>query len=295
MLNLPAPAKLNLFLHVRGRRNDGYHELETVFQLIDLCDRVELHPAPAGVLELLQDSDGPARDNLAVRAAQAFEAAARAAGVPPDSGVRIRLRKAIPAGGGLGGGSSDAATVLLGLERLWQRRLGVELLAQAGLALGADVPVFVRGVSAFGRGRGEQLTPVPDLEPPGTAYVVVAPPCEVSTAAIFGDPGLTRNTPGLKIRDLFRPAGLSLLRNDCQPVAETRFPPIAAALGALDRIAQPGEWARMTGTGASVFLRVASSERAAQVAAVLRSRHPDIGRVFPVRGLATSPVMAALA
>lgn len=291
MLTLPAPAKVNLFLHVVGRFPDGYHRLQTYFQLLDLVDEVALAPAPEGVIELTEDSEGPRRDNLVVRAAARLrEAAGPASAGAPPRGARIRLRKGIPAGGGLGGGSSDAATTLVGLNRLWGLGLGEDRLAELGLALGADVPVFVRGRSAFGEGRGERLTA---LEPEAAWYTIVTPPVAVSTAEVFGDPELTRDTPELRIRDLFRPDAFAGLRNDCQPVTERRVAPVRAAVRGLgERLARHGSgagWVRMSGTGASVFARV----RSRIVAADLAQGWPDGWFVRCARGLARSPLFTA--
>ncbi|HEY0339593.1 MAG TPA: 4-(cytidine 5'-diphospho)-2-C-methyl-D-erythritol kinase, partial [Steroidobacteraceae bacterium] len=234
----PAPAKLNLFLHVTGRRPDGYHELQTVFQLIDLCDTVSLSVTddgrierPAGPVGVDADSD------LTVRAAKALQAATGC-----RAGASIRIAKRIPMGGGLGGGSSDAATVLLALNHLWGCGLSVDELARVGLPLGADVPVFVRGSSAWAEGVGEQLVPV---ELPQHWYVVIHPGVGVPTRDVFQSPDLTRNTPVITIRAFFGPGGSSASRNDCEPVVRARYPEVADALSWLGNFAP----ARLTGTG----------------------------------------------
>ncbi|MDQ1315121.1 MAG: 4-diphosphocytidyl-2-C-methyl-D-erythritol kinase, partial [Pseudomonadota bacterium] len=233
----PAPAKLNLFLHVVGRRPDGYHLLQSVFVLIDRADTVHLELRDDG--RVVRENDLPgvaADDDLTVRAARLLQPHA-----PAGSGVSIRLDKVLPLGGGLGGGSSDAATVLLALNRLWQVDMPREALQKLALQLGADVPVFVFGQTAFAEGVGEVLRPV---SVPLAWYVVLMPPVSVPTAAIFAAPELTRNSPPLKIARFS--AGMG--RNDLQPVVVERYPEVARH---LEWLAQFGE-ARMTGSGACV-------------------------------------------
>ena len=239
----PAPAKLNLFLHITGRRPDGFHDLQTVFQLIDLCDVLSFETTSDGSItrELLA-SDYPIADvdplqDLVVRSARLLQ---QRTGCP--LGARIGLSKRIPMGGGLGGGSSDAATVLRTLNRVWGLDLSVDDLASLGLELGADVPFFVRGETAWGEGRGERLFPV---QTPSATFLIVDPGVRVSTAAVFADPELTRDTPALKMRDFVAGAG----RNDCEAVVRRRYPAVAEALDALSRLAP----ARLTGTGGCVF------------------------------------------
>lgn len=272
----PAPAKLNLMLHVTGRRPDGYHELQTVFQLVDLCDELSFDVDADGRIERLE---GPAAvspaEDLAVRAALALrEAAGR-----PELGARIRLRKRIPMGGGLGGGSSDAATTLVALNEIWRSGLNVDELAAIGARLGADVPVFVRGRSAWAEGLGERLTP---LELPPRWFVIVHPGVSVPTAEVFQAPELTRNSPVTTIPAFFSSGG----RNDCEPVVRQRFPVVAAALDWLSLFAP----ARLTGTGACVFAAFARLEEAERVAA----RVPETWRSFVARGLDRSPLHATL-
>ena len=215
----PAPAKLNLFLHVVGRRADGYHLLQSVFRLIDRADTVHLELRDDGRIVRERDLPGVAEDNdLTVRAARLLQTYA-----PEGAGVNIRLEKILPMGGGLGGGSSDAATVLLALNRLWQINLSREDLQTLALQLGADVPVFVFGQTAFAEGVGEVLCP---LSVPPAWYVVLMPPVQVPTAAIFAAPELTRNTPALKIARFS--AGMG--RNDLQPVVVSRYPEVARYL-----------------------------------------------------------------
>lgn len=238
MLTLPAPAKLNLMLHITGRRADGYHELQTLFQFLDYGDELVLRPREDGQIRLLTELPGVDHDsNLIVRAARLLQRESGCA-----LGADIQLNKRLPMGGGIGGGSSDAATTLVGLDHLWNTRLGEDRLAELGLNLGADVPVFVRGRAAFAEGVGERLQPV-DLPEPW--FLVIAPQVSVSTAEIFADPELTRNTPAITVRSLLAGGG----HNDCQPVVEKRYPEVRNALSLLNKFVQ----ARMTGTGACVF------------------------------------------
>jgi len=239
-----APAKLNLFLHITGRRADGYHELQTLFQLLNFGDSLlfQLTDDPGLSLHLDASStikDVPLDDNLILRAAHLLlqHSGKRAS-------ARIQLSKHIPLGAGLGGGSSDAATTLLALNRLWELNLSQSELADLGLQLGADVPLFVLGKSAWAEGVGEQLEPV---ELPDAWYVVVMPHCQVSTAQIFTQEHLTRNTSAIKMADFL--AGRS--RNDCESVTCGLYPEVEKA---LDWLRQYGP-ARMTGTGAAIFTR----------------------------------------
>jgi 4-diphosphocytidyl-2-C-methyl-D-erythritol kinase len=267
----PAPAKLNLFLHVTGRRPDGYHELQTVFQLIGLCDTIAISVRQDGRIER---PDGPPgvdpESDLTVRAARALQHATAS-----KLGATLRVRKRIPMGGGLGGGSSDAASVLLGLNQVWGCGLGVDELARLGLPLGADVPVFVRGSSAWGQGVGEDLQP---LELPEAWYVVIHPGVAVGTRDVFQSPELTRNSPVITIRAFFQSGG----RNDCEPVVRARFPEVAEALDWLGRFAP----ARLTGTGSCIFAPCATAIDAERLAA----RVPDRWTSYVARGLNVSPV-----
>jgi 4-diphosphocytidyl-2-C-methyl-D-erythritol kinase len=257
-----APAKLNLFLHVLGRRPDGYHELETVFELVDLCDEVEVRLRPDGAIRREPAPTDPVlaslpdEADLTVRAARALQAASGC-----GQGADIHVVKRIPAGGGLGGGSSDAATTLLLLNQLWQLHWSREQLAALGATLGADVPVFVQGRSAFARGRGDEITP---LALPPRWYLIVHPGVAVPTAEIFGAAELTRDTPACKIAAVPEDGG----RNDCEPVVRQRYPAVAAA---LDWLADEGAPGRLTGTGACVFTACPSREAALGLAARLPS------------------------
>jgi 4-diphosphocytidyl-2-C-methyl-D-erythritol kinase len=267
----PAPAKLNLFLHVTGRRPDGYHELQTLFQLVDLADEISFAVRPDGAIGRPRGAAGvPQEQDLVVRAARALKAAT---GTP--LGAEIEVRKRIPLGGGLGGGSSDAATTLLALNELWGCGQSLQQLAAIGLPLGADVPVFIGGSSAWGEGVGERLIPV---ELPPAWYVIIHPGVHVSTAGVFQSPELTRNSPLITIRAFFEAGG----RNDCEPVVRAQFPQVAEALQWLGRFAP----ARLTGTGACVFAACASAEEAESLAA----RVPDRWESYVTRGLNTSPV-----
>ncbi|MEJ5863959.1 4-(cytidine 5'-diphospho)-2-C-methyl-D-erythritol kinase [Pseudomonas farsensis] len=253
-LVLPAPAKLNLWLHITGRRADGYHELETVFQFLDHGDELSYALRDDGQICLHSDIQGVPHDsNLIVRAARLLQAQSGT-----TLGADIWLHKVLPMGGGIGGGSSDAATTLLGLAHLWQLDWDEDRLAALGLTLGADVPVFVRGHAAFAQGVGEQLTPVDPAEP---WYVVLVPQVSVSTAEIFSHPELTRDSLPLKMRPV--PEGNS--RNDCQPVVEQRYPEVRNALNSLGKYTE----ARMTGTGSCVFGAFPSKAEADKVLALL--------------------------
>lgn len=273
-MKLQAPAKLNLFLHVLGRREDGYHDLQTVFQFIDLCDELSFAIRDDGEISRTGGLAGlAAEEDLVVRAARALR---DAAGV--TAGADIDVIKRIPAGGGLGGGSSDAAAALVGLARLWAVDWDRQRLADLGLTLGADVPVFVHGHAAWAEGVGERLTPV-TLEEPW--YLVVDPGVVVSTAAVFQAPELTRDSPRLTIRDFVSGGG----RNDFEPVVRARYPDVAAA---LDWLADHGQ-ARLTGTGGCVFAAFATQAEAEAVHAQL----PRQWTGFVAKGLNRSPIIGA--
>jgi 4-diphosphocytidyl-2-C-methyl-D-erythritol kinase len=246
----PAPAKLNLFLHVTGRRADGYHTLQTVFQFLDYGDRLHFVPRADGVIRRFGGPPGVSDEaDLCVRAARLLQ---ETAGI--RAGVDIYNDKRLPVGGGLGGGSSDAATTLWVLNRLWSAGMEPPPLAALGLRLGADVPVFLFGRAAWAEGVGELLTPV---ELPQPWYLVLEPAVSVSTAAIFADPELTRNTREMTISDFLSGGG----HNDCEPVVRRRHPEIAAALDWLNPVAP----ARLTGTGACVFASFPTQDEAVSV------------------------------
>ena len=286
LCDCPAPAKLNLFLHVIGRRPDGYHLLQTVLQLVDHCDYLDFSLRMDGLIQRATEVPGVMPDeDLTVRAARLLQESAQARWGKSLPGVDITINKRLPLGGGLGGGSSDAATTLIALNYLWQTGFSRMELMTLGLKLGADVPFFLFGQNAFAEGVGEVLTP---LETGESWHVVIEPGVSVPTASIFAAPDLTRNTKPVKITD-FSP-GVVLAggfgRNDLQPVVARRFEPVAAALKWL---AQHGE-ARMTGSGACVFCAF-PDELAAD--AVLRNV-PQHWKTWKARAIARHPMHALL-
>ncbi len=271
----PAPAKLNLFLHVVGQRADGYHLLQTVFQFLDYSDQIGFSVRPDGQLSRRSNySTIEPENDLVIRAAWALKAETGC-----DLGVDISISKQLPMGGGLGGGSSNAATTLVALNRIWSLGLSTDRLAEIGLALGADVPVFVRGHAAWAEGVGELLT---EIEPEECWYLVISPDCHVPTADIFRSPDLTRNTPAITIRDFLKSGG----HNDCEPVVRRLYPEVADA---LDWLGQHAE-ARLTGTGACVFAGFNSREQAEKIHLSL----PPKWHGFVTRGLNRSPLLARL-
>lgn len=271
----PAPAKLNLFLHVVGRRADGYHELQTGFQFLDWCDDLDFEPLGSGGLERAGESPVPESEDLVLAAARTLRERAGC-----REGVRVHIRKRLPVGGGLGGGSSDAATTLVALNRLWGLGFSVEELAGLGVELGADVPVFVHGHAAFAEGLGERLTPV-DLPEPW--YLVIDPGVRVATSEIFQAPELTRNTPRTTISGFVSGAG----HNDCEPVARARYPEVDEAMRWLSARGK----ARMTGTGGCVFAALGSREEAEDLAC----ETPAPWEAHVARGRNRSPMLARLA
>jgi len=269
----PAPAKLNLFLHVTGRRPDGYHELQTVFQFLDYGDALTFESRLDGRIRRGNAVAGVAEDDdLAVHAAWALQ---RHAGC--TLGCDIGIDKRIPLGGGLGGGSSDAATTLIALNRLWRLDLPDDELARLGLGLGADVPVFVHGAAAWAEGIGEKLSPA---LPPEAWYLVITPDCAVDTRAMYGAPELPRATPRVSWDDFA--AGRT--HNDFEPVVRKRYPPVAEA---LDWAGRHGR-ARLSGSGASVFVDFAGRDAAEHA----RLAVPPGWRAFVARGLNRSPLRA---
>ncbi|WP_164270956.1 4-(cytidine 5'-diphospho)-2-C-methyl-D-erythritol kinase [Stenotrophomonas sp. B1-1] len=273
----PAPAKLNLFLHITGRRADGYHELQTVFRLLDWGDRIGLRLREDG--QVRREGDGLAGvaedQDLAVRAARLLKSVANIA-----QGADIIVEKHVPAGGGFGGGSSDAATVLVVLNRLWQAGLDEDALAELGLHLGADVPVFVRGRNAWAEGVGERLQPI---ALPAAWYVIAEPGVHVPTPALFADPDLTRDTPVAKIEDF---ASGALVGNVFEPVLRRREPAVEAVLAALSRIGR----ARLTGSGSGCFVEFDSQAAAEQG----RAKLPKELRARVAAGVMRSPLLEAL-
>lgn len=272
----PAPAKLNLFLHVTGQRDDGYHELQTLYQFIDFGDALHVRTRDDGVIRRMFDVPGVDEDDdLVLRAARRLQAE-----VSPGCGADLVLSKRIPAGGGLGGGSSDAATTLVALDALWRGHLPTQRLAAIGLELGADVPVFVHGHAAWAEGVGELLTPAEPAEP---WYLVIMPSARIRTAEIFAAPELTRDSPPITIRDFLAGGG----DNACERPVRARYPAVADA---LDWLAANGLTARLSGTGACVF-GACSTENEARL---MRAALPSGWRGVVARGLNRSPLLARL-
>ena len=272
---IPAPAKLNLMLHITGQRGDGYHLLQTVFQFIDLADRVTIRLRDDGDIRRLGESPVVESDDLVLRAARLL---ARHAGI--KRGAEIQVDKQIPIGGGLGGGSSDAASCLLALNRLWGLELTLESLAAIGLELGADVPVFVMGRAAWGSGVGEVLEPV-DLPCPW--YLVIDPGISVSTARVFAARELTRNCDPSTIRAFLQAGG----SNVCEPVVRNLYPEVGSA---LDWLSDHGD-ARMSGTGGCVFAAFDSHAAAESV----KYRVPQRWQAMVTQGLNQNPAHRKLA
>lgn len=274
----PAPAKLNRFIHVLGRRDDGFHDIQTLFQFIDLCDELRFEPRDDGAIRRAGDVPGvPADEDIVVRAAEALR---EAGGAKAASGVDIQLEKRIPMQAGLGGGSSDAATTLHALNRFWALGLDRDELAAIGARLGSDVPVFVRGEAAWGQGRGERLEPASDLDEPD--FLLVCPDCAVSTAEIYGAEALARDSETITMAEFLADGG----RNDFQPVVAAEYPAVAEAL----RWLAPWGDARLTGTGACVFVAIQEQERGREAL----TRLPEHWQGYLVRGLNRSPLMERL-
>jgi 4-diphosphocytidyl-2-C-methyl-D-erythritol kinase len=267
----PAPAKLNLFLHIIGQRDDGYHLLQTAFRLIDCCDRLRFSPRDDGLVRLTRPLPGLADDKeLSVRAARLLQSE-----TGTSFGVDISLFKEIPVGGGLGGGSSDAATTLLALNRLWRLGLTREALSRLALRLGADVPFFIFGSNAFAEGIGEQLQHL-SLRP--AWYAVLVPPVEVPTQSVFSDPRLTKDTKTVTISGFSDGFG----RNDLEPVVCRQYPVVAAHLSWLKEFGD----ARLSGSGACVFAEFPAESQARSVLAGM----PQGMRGFLASGLPQHPL-----
>ena len=278
-LVLRAPAKLNLFLHIVGRRTDGYHLLQSVFQLIDWCDTLSLKAIPENEVRRINPISGvlPGQD-LVVRAARLLKEFCKV-----DDGVEIDLQKEIPMGAGLGGGSSDAASALIGLNVLWNLKLGKETLANLGLELGADVPFFIYGQNAFVEGIGEKIQGI-ELEKHD--FLVIFPNQGISTASIFLDPQLTRNHAQITI-DGFLASPWSDLSNDCQAVAMRICPEVKQALDWISQVL-PGSEPRMSGSGSSVFAVLDPKTNTAKLENLLQSLPKGwVGRI--VQGLNKNP------
>jgi len=280
-LVLPAPAKLNLFLHIIGRRTDGYHLLQTVFQFLDYSDEIRLELRPDQEIQRIEGGeDIPVETDLCMRAAQLLQHK-----TGTTLGVNISLKKKLPIGGGLGGGSSNAATVLLGLNQLWQCGLNRSELATLGLKLGADVPVFIHGQTAWAEGIGEKLT---TLALPENWFLVIHPKISVSTAEIFADQGLTRDCDALKITRFLKDTGFEDLSNVFEPIVRNKYPDIANALDWLSNFSA----ARLTGTGSCLF---ASFNSEAEAKSVLQQLSVDTEwDGFVAKGVNVSPLMLSL-
>lgn len=275
-LTLPSPAKLNLFLHINGQREDGYHLLQSIFQFIDWCDQLTFTPLDHEEIQITPYIEGvPLKENLIYKAARLLQAKTGC-----TKGASIHLEKVLPMGAGLGGGSSNAATALVGLNILWQTKLSINELAELGLQLGADVPVFVRGQAAWAEGVGELLTPMLDLDE--NWFVLVVPDCHVNTQKVFTHKSLTRDTPKCRMSAALRGTG----RNDCELIVSKLYQEVANSLNLLKKFGS----ARMTGTGSCVFLEVSSEHQAKRVLAQLPAN--CIAKV--VEGLNLSPLNKAV-
>jgi 4-diphosphocytidyl-2-C-methyl-D-erythritol kinase len=267
----PAPAKINLFLHVTGRRADGYHELQTLFQLLDWGDTIRVRTSPDGrILREAADYPVAEEDDLVMRAARTLQ---RATGC--TQGATLAVDKRVPLGAGLGGGSSDAATVLLVLNRLWSCGLGLPALSALGVRLGADVPLFVNGRTALASGIGDRLEPVALGR---RHYVLVFPELSISTRDVFADPDLKRDSLTIGLADALAGKG----HNDCEQVVRKRYPQMAQALETLRRWGQP----LVTGTGSGIFLSMESETRAMSAAREIKSLY----NVRAVSGVDRSPL-----
>ncbi len=268
----PAPAKLNLFLHITGRRDDGYHLLQTAFQFVDYGDQLQFEITDDACITRISELDGVASDDdLVVKAAKLLQKYTHS-----PLGCHIQLDKRLPMGGGLGGGSSNAATTLVALNKLWQTQLTQQELAQLGLQLGADVPIFIFGQSAWAEGIGEKLTPITVPEP---WYLIIAPPVHVETGKIFSASQLTRDQHPIRIRDLWDGERVT---NVCEPVVTALYPEVGEALKWLSQFRK----ARMTGTGACIFAAFDTQSAADEVA----SQAPAKWRLIVTRGRNKSPL-----
>jgi len=286
--SFPAPAKLNLFLHIIGQRSDGYHQLQTIFQFLDHSDTIDIKLTEGLNIELLTPIEGVLNeDNLIVRAAQLLQnyiIENKIINVSPNDqqqklGAQIKITKILPMGGGLGGGSSNAATILLALNVLWGANLSLHKLSELGLSLGADVPIFIHGFSAFAEGVGEELTAV---SPKESWFLVSKPDVSISTASVFTDPQLTRNTAKVNLSDDITKLDIDLCHNDCQTLVIKRYPEVAKLLAWLVEYAP----SRMTGTGACIFSRFDTEQEACRIQSLL----PDGIMSFVAKGVNISPL-----
>ncbi|MEF1262921.1 4-(cytidine 5'-diphospho)-2-C-methyl-D-erythritol kinase, partial [Vibrio harveyi] len=272
----PSPAKLNLFLYINGRTENGYNELQTLFQFVDHGDELTIQANDSGEITISPEIEGvPLQDNLIWKAATALQRYAKC-----SYGAHIDLHKILPMGGGIGGGSSNAATTLVALNYLWQTHLSDDELAEIGLALGADVPVFVRGFAAFAEGVGEKLSPA---HPDEKWYLVVRPNVSIATADIFGHPDLTRNTPKRDLETLLNTPSV----NDCEKIVRMLYPEVDKQLSWLLQYAP----SRLTGTGSCVFAEFSSKSEAETILAQLS----DKVSAFVAQGRNISPLKETLA
>jgi 4-diphosphocytidyl-2-C-methyl-D-erythritol kinase len=290
IFRLPAPAKLNLFLHINGQRDDGYHDLQTLFQFINLCDYLSFEITENPAIELTSNIDAiQPEDNLIHKAASLLQRHQHEQIGTAPKGVKINLEKNIPMGGGLGGGSSDAATTLIALNILWKIDLSFEQLGQLGLSLGADIPVFIHGHAAWGEGIGEKLT---DALPATPFYLVVRPHCQVNTGEIFSHKRLTRDTPKLRIAAALEevlpdPFDLdSPYKNDCQNLVCELYPEVNSAMTWLNNLSN----ARLTGTGSCLFAPFASLQETEDASLIA----PSDVETFAVKALNISPLIECL-
>jgi len=277
--HFPSPAKLNLFLHIVGRRDDGYHELETAFQFLAHGDDIAIRVSTKREVSLITPLIGVSNeDNLIVKAAKLLQETTKT-----TLGADIKINKVLPMGGGLGGGSSNAATVLLALNLLWKTQLSYQKLAELGLSLGADVPIFIHGFAAFAQGIGEKLTPI---TPEECYYLVSKPDCSISTQTVFTAKDLPRNTAKLLATLSINEIDINQCHNDCQTLVIKQYPKVANLLAWLVEYAP----SQMTGTGACIFSRFASEQEAKRVQALL----PLDIQSFVTKGLNKSPLHQAL-
>ncbi len=274
-VTFPSPAKLNLFLYINGKRSDGYHELQTLFQFLNVGDDIDIEITDEPTITLLNNIEGvPLEQNLIYRAAKCLQDRTAC-----PLGAKIGVIKRLPMGGGVGGGSSNAATVLVALNYLWKTGLSLQALAEIGVRLGADVPIFVRGVAAFAEGIGEKLTP---CQPKEKWYVVLKPNVSISTALIFGHPNLIRNTPKRSFQELLH----SPWANDCEKIARDLYSEVDELLTWLVQYAP----SRLTGTGACVFAEFETEEEARRIF----SLKPDHVEGFVAQGQNVSPLHQTL-
>jgi len=278
-ISFPSPAKLNLFLHIVGQRPNGYHDLETAFQFVDYGDTISIAVNNSGIIKLVTPIEGVATtDNLIYKAAKQLQDKTQC-----TLGAEIDIDKILPMGGGLGGGSSNAATVLVALNQLWNLNLSSKALADIGLNLGADVPIFVHGFAAFAQGIGEILTPI---KPKEYWYLISKPNCSISTQAVFTSPELNRNTPKLLLNNIDNDLNIDSYHNDCETMVIKHYPEVANLLAWLVEYAP----SRMTGTGACVFTQFNSEKEAKKI----QSKLPESIESFVAKGINQSPLIKAL-